>query len=215
MAQEKFVIFLILSLAFLGLSSCTNGYARSLASWDYVTINEGNGKSDTFVSGDLNKFRVLENRKFAVDSENVYFEGRRILGADPSSFHLVGKFGIAIDSRNVYVERSKVEIADVSSFEMLGGPYWKDKKRVFCGNLPLIGANPTNFKVIETENGPRWTYQLRDFFIKENPQYQSIVSLLPEDVIITGYGIAESGSTRYSGITIVSERFVDNPGKEN
>lgn len=85
---------------------------------------------------------------YAHDSENVYFEGVKIEGADFNSFAYLGE-SYAKDKSSVYVIGYEIPGADPDSFISLGGPYAKDKNKVYAFGAELKAADIESFQVYE------------------------------------------------------------------
>jgi hypothetical protein len=96
---------------------------------------------------------------FAKDSENVFFDGAIIIGADPRSFRVLGSQyefgGYAKDARSAYYEESgssgtvaPIPRVDLATFANVGYGYARDKNHVYrFGNI-IDGADPRTFSFL-------------------------------------------------------------------
>lgn len=101
-----------------GLTSCKAGYGRdgvhaywfdSSNSTAHAIIVKACKQAHTFVSLGLG---------FAKDKDHVYLEGRRIKGADPSTWQMINRL-FSRDKKSVYYLTEKVVDADPATFEII------------------------------------------------------------------------------------------------
>ncbi len=75
-------ISLFILLTFI---SCRPGYQKEGDNWTWVSYDEGAGKRITKIdSVDNESFRILPNKEYAKDKNQVYLNGSPILSADPN-----------------------------------------------------------------------------------------------------------------------------------
>lgn len=84
---------------------------------------------------------------FATDQWYVYFDGRRIDGANRKSFRLIGD-GYAKDQSYIYFRDKRVKNAAVRSFKVLGDGYGKDSWYVFFAGEKIDSAHVQSFNLI-------------------------------------------------------------------
>lgn len=201
-----FICFIL--IVFFFFKSCKTGYVNHLGTWTWVTIDEGHGKRYHLIEGvDQASFTILENNRFAKDQYHVYFEGRKINGASPKGFVVLGdhKYGYAKDELHAFLHKEIIIDADPTSFEVLQFPYSKDKNDVYCGTIPMKLSVEAlrSFKVTNEDtwmSGTMTTSNIRHF-LEFNPEYDWIVSSHPDiHVVITGeYGTGEAGDIKFKG----------------
>ncbi|CAF3322418.1 unnamed protein product [Rotaria sp. Silwood2] len=68
---------------------------------------------------------------YSKDIDNVYFMGKKIEGAYPSSFQSIGN-GYAKDSYGVFYMGIKIEGTRPSSFQFIDGGYTNDYDNAYC-----------------------------------------------------------------------------------
>ena len=88
----------------------------------------------------------------AGDKKNVYYDGRRIEGADVNTFEVIEPcvFGYSKDKVSVYYEDKKIPGSDPKTFEILGeNGYSKDKNNAYFGNFIINGADIKSFKALK------------------------------------------------------------------
>lgn len=114
---------------------------------------------------DTASFKMLESTLYALDKSGVYYEGRKVIGANPSTFEFLGGIstisdpdGYSKDGKSVFFADKRLKIADVKTFEVIP-PYYnaaskyqdgyaKDKKYVFCYGQLMIDYDSPTFEVL-------------------------------------------------------------------
>ncbi|MEZ0052009.1 hypothetical protein ABIA30_003021 [Mycobacterium sp. MAA66] len=92
------------------------------------------------------------DRRFAGDRANVYFEGRRIVGADPASFVLLAdREGWAKDRGHVYHHDRPVS-SDPAHFVVLEGGLAKDSTAVYWSDGAVVSDDPAHFAVVSNDD---------------------------------------------------------------
>lgn len=88
------------------------------------------------------------NQFYLKDDKNVFFNDKKILGADANSFIALDKEnGYAKDKNTVYYFGQKVEGANAKTFEVISdGEYSKDDKNVYASGEIIKGADPKTFR---------------------------------------------------------------------
>jgi len=146
------------------------------------------------LGADEETFKVLNNREYAKDKNNAYYEGRIIAGADGGTFDLLKGGPYAKDKNHVYLLDTIVINADPNSFTRIEYPYAKDKKGIYCGTLPMNVDNIEEFEVIQSGHG--YISEDKDFFIKANQEY-SYLKDFPVDGVIYSFGGKAKTRTEY------------------
>lgn len=170
--------------------SCSKGYKKIDGKWTYVSYDEAVGKRVKYLNVDYETFKILKNKDFATDKDNVYLFGSKIENADPKSFCVLDN-GYSADKTNVFLDYETVIDADPNTFKMLNFPYSKDHKKIYCGTLPLMTSDIESFVVVEA--GSMKTNEMTSNFIKFNPEYSWIDTLSYRGVV---YGEGK-GKTKY------------------
>jgi len=68
---------------------------------------------------------------YARDARAVYYEQRRVAGAIPRSFRVVGAAGYAADEASVFFEGKKLPGADPATFKLLEADFARDRHRYY------------------------------------------------------------------------------------
>lgn len=104
---------------------------EGLESWEYLGQGWSRDKKTVYYMGrpvealNPDYFRMLpEDNRYATDGQYVFYGKKRVIKADPQTFHLVGDSGFLADSRYVWAQEG----------------------------LPLPEASPDNFKLYYVEN---------------------------------------------------------------
>jgi hypothetical protein len=100
------------------------------------------------VNGANPKTIKVLNQFYLKDDKNVFFNDKKILGADANSFIALDKEnGYAKDKNSVYYFGQKVEGANAKTFEVISdGEYSKDDKNVYASGEVIKGADPETFR---------------------------------------------------------------------
>ena len=100
------------------------------------------------VNGANPKTIKVLNQFYLKDDKNVFFNDKKILGADANSFIALDKEnGYAKDKNSVYYFGQKVEGANAKTFEVISdGEYSKDDKNVYASGEVIKGADPKTFR---------------------------------------------------------------------
>ncbi len=116
-------------------------------------------RANEILEADPISFEIIGGRydKFSNDDDYVFYFGKVINGADPSTFRLInetsessdGKLNLySADQNNVYIGTEILSDADPESFEYIKDYYFKDKNNVYLqGNL-VEGADPNSFTIL-------------------------------------------------------------------
>ena len=94
----------------------------------------------------INVFRGIANYDYFIKDQNVYLNGKKIKGADASTFtHFNNRGYYSKDATHVYYNESKVEQADAETFQPLLNDdtkhFWHDKKNVYYAWKGLTKAD--------------------------------------------------------------------------
>lgn len=113
------------------------------------------------VPADASSFRILNNRRAAVDLSNVYCDGDILEGADPSSIRVVPGpdplFYLA-DQNAIWRDCERRTEPDGATFERLPGGYGRDARAVYFDGYILQDAHPEHFRVISDRLGQSTGY---------------------------------------------------------
>lgn len=207
------IIIGILALIYLLFSGSGTGYIRKNGSWYWVTIDEYNGKREHLIpDADPASFEVLQCDQFAKDSQHVYYEGKIIKQARPSTIQMIGdkKSNYLADDQHVFFRTEIIIKADPSTFKVLEFPYSRDKNDVYCGTIPMMLAKEyvSTFKVTNSDplmKGMISTIKL-SHFLEFNPKYEWITKSNPDlEYVITGeWGTGEALNKKFKGLHEVS-----------
>ena len=207
------IIIGILALIYLLFSGSGTGYIRKNGSWYWVTIDEYNGKREHLIPGaDPASFEVLQCDQFAKDRQHVYYEGKIIKQARPSTIQMIGdkKSNYLADDQHVFFRTEIIINADPSTFKVLEFPYSRDKNDVYCGTIPMMLAKEyvSTFKVTNSDplmKGMISTIKL-SHFLEFNPKYEWITKSNPDlEYVITGeWGTGEALNKKFKGLHEVS-----------
>lgn len=97
-----------------------------------------------------NLSKGVSNYDYCIKNNSVYFNGKRIKGADANSFtHFDNRGYYSKDKNHVYYNSKKIASADVASFQPLAGDinnnYWHDKKNAYYKWNLISGADGASF----------------------------------------------------------------------
>jgi len=202
--QMKIFQKYLLIINFIALfASCNSKYQKENGKWVWVSYDESVGKRVHQIDKhDIKSFKILSNENYAKDKNSVFFVGKKIQNADPSTFELIGN-GYSKDNNNVYLDNEKVIFANPKSFKLLDFPYSKDDQHIFCGTLPLnLKKNEIDeFKVTNTDkykSGSKSTI-LFSHFIKKYPEYKWLDTLKINKIIVGEWGTGKTKNKKFKG----------------
>lgn len=107
------------------------------------TQDQADEIQDVTDSGDV----VYLAGKYTIDTNNVYYNGQVLEGADSATFQTIDDY-YSRDKNKVYIEFGVIDGADSASFEVLGFGYSRDKKDVYYKYKRIEGANVNSFKIL-------------------------------------------------------------------
>lgn len=90
---------------------------------------------------DCRHYRVPQ---YYVNDNGVFFDGRRVEGASPSGFAVLGD-GYAKDAWAVYYFGNKINFASAESFQVSGYGYARDAWNVYFDGVKIDGAMADSF----------------------------------------------------------------------
>jgi hypothetical protein len=133
----------------LAVAGCGRGYRKQNGEWVYVSWSEANGTTTIPVPVPAQtELRELEDPRFAVGDNAVYFMGKSLRGADAASFrHLEGEYWR--DSRRVFLLETVVADADPDTFKALDHGWARDRSRVYSSSQVVDGATSIQFVVLQ------------------------------------------------------------------
>ena len=82
------------------------------------------------------------------DNLAVYYNNRKIIGANPKSFEIIYEEW-SKDDKNVFFEGKKMKNIDCESFEQVKGYFVKDYSKVFYKDSLIINAHPKTIKTFD------------------------------------------------------------------
>lgn len=97
--------------------------------------------SKEVVGADPMSFKVLKESReklYATDKEHVFYHGRILEGAEPTSFHItkplknakISNPDICLEKNAAWIEGARLDV-HVESFQNLGGLYSRDKNNIY------------------------------------------------------------------------------------
>jgi hypothetical protein len=187
-------LVLCLFCIILIFSGCNTGYRKVDGKWSYVTWDEGHGYRSNPLGADDVTFKVLGNKEYAKDKNNVYYKGSLLVGADAGTFVLLKSGPYAKDKNHVYLLDTVIVNADPNSFTEIEYPYSRDKKGVYCGTLQMNVGNIEEFEVVQPGEG--YIMSDKDFFIERNKEY-SYLNDYPVNGVIYSFGGKAKTKTEY------------------
>jgi hypothetical protein len=131
-----------------------DGYEKVGGKWAYVTHSRRHAKV-VRLEVDNETFTILSDceEDYAKDKSHVFLGSRVIRDADPATFAFVpGTRGhFATDKSRVFVQGYVIPGADPQTFRIIRGVYGRDKRKIYCGNVPMQVANPGDFEVARSD----------------------------------------------------------------
>lgn len=102
------------------------------------------------LSRDPANFAIITDENhylFAKDSDEVFVNGRVIVGASPATFRVL-EGAYSRDDAKVFYFDAQIPGADVTTFRPLEGPYAVDDDHAYWMGKPVPGADPATFEVL-------------------------------------------------------------------
>ena len=124
---------------------------------------------------DLKTLKPIGNSEYSKDKNNVYYNFKRIEGADIKSFEPLG-YVIGKDKRSVYYETQKINGIDVKSFEFLEYNFFKDKNNVYYQRGEFMDNPGISYKFSKIEGADSKTFEAIDYSVgkdKNNVYYET------------------------------------------
>jgi len=186
------------------MTSCQTGYKKENGKWVWISYDEAVGKRTTEIEfADFETFKILENKNYAVDKNNVYYMTRPIKNANPKTFTILTDNGYTKDDQKVFLDRDVVIFADPKTFEILRFPYSKDKDNIFCGTLPLKLSREeiAEFKVTNEDklmSDMRSTIS-KSHFVEQNSDYKWLDTLDVDGIIVGEFASGETKKRKFKG----------------
>lgn len=104
-----------------------------------------------------------------VDNKTVYYEGKRVVGADAPSFHIyntLSRYPIAKDKKQVYKGESLAS-PDATSLEQINNVYFKDRNGIYCAYSRNFGEMLKDAALGDVSYNPDFT----DYLISNGNVY--------------------------------------------
>lgn len=117
---------------------------------------------------DSQTFEVI-NKLYTRDKNNIYYSGRKIIGADLSTFQ-IGSDGFSKDKNNIYLEGKRILGIDKDTVKIIELPYIEDKNNVYYRNKKIEGADKNTFELIYDFGSVVNNYYSKD---KNNVYYEN------------------------------------------
>ncbi len=169
------------------------------------------------ISDDTTNFKVIHDF-YASDSKRVYYQGKELKGAIPSSFQFLGGIssisftdGYSKDSEHVYFEGEPIEEADSHSFELIKNSrgYAKDKQYLYFRGIHIKNINVATIQHLESNY---WADGHKLYFLKLNEVDPKAILLnqnfdgkfkLLNKYFVTNVGVFLDGiKTAYDPVTV-------------
>jgi hypothetical protein len=168
----------------------------------YVEYNEARGRVKRNIRADAQTLEVFDISNFAKDKDHVYYQGRRIHGADPATFQplsdLIGK-----DKNYGYYCDSLLVGSHGPSFKNIDDYFTRDKNNVYCMYESIESCNPESFVTLDIDKG---------LWAKDECAYYCRGEKVPLSDYATfrilsdyGCGMAKDKDHVYDGTTIIPD----------
>jgi hypothetical protein len=125
------------------------------------------GQARELEDADAASFEAVTST-YARDKSNVYFFGRPIPGADPSSFELLDRPDVFKDRNHVYLNDQPIS-DDPAHFELLDGSLAKDSTSVYWSDGSVLSDDPTHFVIVSNKDHYLFTKDSRTVHVNGNP----------------------------------------------
>lgn len=195
---------LLLVMSIFSFLSCNSTYYdKQNNEWIWVARGEMMTKSPQKIYDVNNEtFEVLKPKTFAKDKNAVYFEGRKIEGADPVTFKPINE-KYSEDSKKVFFQTDYIIGAKPEGFEIIKFPYARDKNDVYniCVPLKLNSDEIQEFKVTNTDKlmADMISSTIIEEFIKQYPNYSWLNTLEIRGTTYNEYATGETKSRKFKG----------------
>ncbi len=203
--------YVLILLTFFLLTSCQEGYKKENGEWVWISYDEAVGRRITKVeSADIETFKILENKNYAVDKNAVYYMTRQIKNANPKTFSILTNNGYSKDDKKVFLDWDEVVNANPKTFQLLKFPYSKDNNHVFCGTLPLqLPKDEINEFKVTNENelmSDGRTSILLSHFIDRNPDFDWLDTLGIDGVIVNTFATGQTNKRKFKGFREINTK---------
>jgi hypothetical protein len=141
----KFLILLTISLV-----SCT-GYQIESDGVYYKDWNEARGSGKRLLEdADPETFVVLENDNYGKDEKLVFYQGKKVTGADAPSFVPLDDI-YAKDRLRGYYSGDSIEFSDGTTFKIIDSYYSEDKNDIFYTTRALHVCSTSDFEIFDND----------------------------------------------------------------
>ena len=108
---------------------------------------------------------------YGKDAKQVYYEGKRLPGADPATIKDLG-WPLALDASHVYYNGSVIEGADPNTFKIINGSVsrYRDKSHVYAREKVIEGADPATYELV---GDGRLGRDKKDYYLRNNDDYDN------------------------------------------
>lgn len=130
--------FLFFFLIFL---SCSTGYKNEGNAVYYEHWNEGNGQHKSKLDANPKTFEIFEFDNYAKDDKSVFYQGKKIIGADAKTFEAIDEF-YAKDKNYGWYGSDTIKTSKGKSFKIINSYYSTDGYDVFYTTEPLKMVEP-------------------------------------------------------------------------
>ncbi|HRH70058.1 MAG TPA: DKNYY domain-containing protein [Flavobacteriales bacterium] len=121
----------------------------------YYILRSANDVAIAPIPCDIASFSVVDYH-YALDMDHVFYEGRRIPGAEPGGFVVLGTC-YARDGRGVFFRDERIEGADPATFALFsenensrGEVYYaQDKDHIYVNAAPFKGVDRASFRILD------------------------------------------------------------------
>lgn len=92
---------------------------------------------------------IPENKLYANDGENIYFDGKPLPGANPSTWRMINSEFFSCDEKRIYFCEKKLPYADLKSWQHIYKTWSKDQNHVYRMSIIEKNINPECFDQIQ------------------------------------------------------------------
>lgn len=143
----------ITGLAVSGFGFLDQGYQKISGKWVWrYDSRAGIDQQDVDEPG----FVVFDNLTYAKGKDHVFYKGRVLKDADPTTFQLLADnhgWRFAKDKSHAFIDGWLVDGADGATFSVINGPYCRDASGIYCGTVPVDVAHIDKFEVTVADAG--------------------------------------------------------------
>jgi DKNYY family len=125
------------------------------------------GRASEITGADPASFKAFDTT-YAKDKSKAYFDGHPIMGADATTFDVLGRGGFAKDRYHVY-QLDRPISDDPAHFELLDGGLSKDSAAVYWTDGDVLSNDPSHFVIVSNNDHYLFTKDGRTVHVNGNP----------------------------------------------